>query len=105
MSTSLVLGVPEDASRNTRRSLQGLRKRLWAADPSCVYCGQCMPLRRATLDHLIPLSQGGSHHPENVVLACWRCNQTKGAAMPREWLDQLTRTARVLERIISTRGY
>lgn len=32
-----------------------------------------------TLDHIVPLALGGDHVPENVQLACWACNNRKGA--------------------------
>lgn len=32
-----------------------------------------------TLDHVIPLSKGGSHTWDNVKIACHRCNSLKGA--------------------------
>lgn len=34
--------------------------------------------RYATLDHVIPLSGGGSHTMDNVVVACNQCNAMKG---------------------------
>lgn len=42
----------------------------------CVYCGRQM--QRLTMDHLTPLSQGGSHTKQNVVPACKSCNSKKG---------------------------
>lgn len=33
----------------------------------------------ASLDHIIPLSKGGSHTPDNVQLAHLRCNLSKGS--------------------------
>ncbi|GAG48254.1 unnamed protein product, partial [marine sediment metagenome] len=30
------------------------------------------------IDHLIPESKGGPTHPINLVLACQRCNRSKG---------------------------
>jgi hypothetical protein len=30
--------------------------------------------RRLTIDHVIARSAGGASTPENLVLACWRCN-------------------------------
>ena len=33
---------------------------------------------RATLDHVIPLSKGGTHTWGNVAAAHWLCNQKKG---------------------------
>jgi HNH endonuclease len=36
------------------------------------------PLSKS-LDHLIPLSRGGTHEPANVSLAHLRCNVSRGA--------------------------
>lgn len=48
----------------------------------CFYCHRLQPL---TLDHVIPLSRGGSHTASNVVGACQRCNSQKRAKMLDEW--------------------
>jgi 5-methylcytosine-specific restriction endonuclease McrA len=57
---------------------------------TCQYCGQCVVQYKAngwlsgneaTLDHVIPLSHGGSHSVDNVVTACRDCNTQKGAKM------------------------
>ena len=42
----------------------------------CKYCGRDGPL---TVDHVKPLSKGGSHTKENVVPACLQCNVRKGS--------------------------
>lgn len=42
----------------------------------CAYCGR-LPVR-ITLDHVVPVSWGGSHTHANVVPACQRCNSRKG---------------------------
>lgn len=34
--------------------------------------------RKATIDHIVPISQGGTHTWDNVQLMCWQCNITKG---------------------------
>lgn len=47
-----------------------------------------MGLENATLDHVVPLSRGGSHNPGNLVSACLSCNQRKGSMLP---LDFFTR--------------
>lgn len=54
----------------------------------CHYCQQETVIGRfpkgerpdnmATLEHLLPISRGGSHTFANCVVACWRCNITKG---------------------------
>ena len=51
----------------------------------CVYCATALDFETATLDHVYPLSQGGVHHPANVVLACIRCNQLKSDLLPYEF--------------------
>lgn len=46
----------------------------------------------STLDHVIPLSQGGTNENENLVLACFTCNQIKGddpSEYPRGCLEYL----------------
>lgn len=42
---------------------------------SCFYCGaSAVPL---TVDHLVPISKGGSNWPTNLTLACKPCNFDK----------------------------
>ena len=59
----------------------------------CVYCGVAVRPRArglhrapdlATLDHLIPRSQGGRTTWENVATACAPCNLRKGGRTPRQ---------------------
>lgn len=40
-------------------------------------------------DHVIPLSKGGGNGPENIVVACPRCNQTKNAKHPMDFAGVL----------------
>ena len=42
----------------------------------CAICGQ--HCTTPTIDHVIPLSKGGTHTWGNVQLACYECNQRKG---------------------------
>ena len=61
----------------------------------CFYCSVEMvfgvfgkserPDAMATLEHRLPISRGGGHTADNVVLACWRCNISKGAKTEAEW--------------------
>jgi 5-methylcytosine-specific restriction endonuclease McrA len=37
------------------------------------------------VDHVIPLSRGGSNSPDNIVIACGPCNKHKSSKMPHEW--------------------
>lgn len=50
---------------------------------TCAYCGVRVVKsvvykpNQATIDHVIPLSKGGSHAIDNVVTACQQCNSIK----------------------------
>ena len=50
----------------------------------CQYCGEHHPADELTLDHVIPISRGGSDTWTNVVSACKRCNHKKGNSLPDE---------------------
>lgn len=50
----------------------------------CQYCGQQLPLKRLTYDHVVPRSLGGRTHWENIVMACRPCNGRKGRQTPEQ---------------------
>jgi 5-methylcytosine-specific restriction endonuclease McrA len=41
------------------------------------------------VDHMTPLSRGGSNGPENLVCACRRCNLSKHNKTVPEFLDYM----------------
>src|SRR5579859_3997505 len=57
----------------------------------CYYCGipvhECVKAEpdQLTEDHLVPLSRGGVDFIWNIVPACLRCNQLKGALTAEEF--------------------
>lgn len=51
----------------------------------CVYCGATDV--RLEYDHIFPVSRGGTNEPSNLVLACERCNRSKGARTLLEWIN------------------
>lgn len=62
-------------------------------DSTCVYCGrrdgEYVPPETARdaamhIDHVIPVSQGGSNDPMNLVCACGVCNMFKSGRTPEE---------------------
>lgn len=46
------------------------------ADGKCLSCKQVKPL---TIDHVVPLSKGGSNYIDNIQPLCGSCNSKKGA--------------------------
>lgn len=71
-------GYEPGISRSSLRKLDG---------DLCCYCeGQMVfgtfargerPSNMATIEHVIPVSLGGSHTLGNCALACWRCNSSR----------------------------
>ena len=59
---------------------------------TCTYCGSTEDL---TIDHIVPLSKGGSHRPENLCVACRSCNSSKGAKNLGRWIRWKARMAGV----------
>ena len=47
----------------------------------CAYCGKDIPPWKGArhIDHIFPLSAGGSHRPSNLVPSCRKCNYRKKA--------------------------
>lgn len=60
---------------------QVVKAEVWAkTDGCCWYCGkQTNPFRDFTVDHVHPVSLGGSDDVDNLVPACRSCNCSKGA--------------------------
>lgn len=49
---------------------------------TCRYCGEPAPDVKLTIDHVVPVSLGGSDEPKNLVAACPDCNAGKAASNP-----------------------
>lgn len=45
---------------------------------TCTYCGKPGTDVELQVDHIIPVSKGGSNHIANLTTACRYCNQSKG---------------------------
>ena len=54
----------------------------------CAYCGKKLSRYTATIDHIIPLSRGGTDFKWNLVWCCHKCNQSKGSKLLSEWLEE-----------------
>ena len=46
-------------------------------DFTCVACGKTHQEAQLTIDHIIPVSKGGSHDLSNLQTLCFTCNRLK----------------------------
>lgn len=78
--------APAKHKRISGRRLQAMRAQtLETHGPKCHLCA--LPIQkdqRWHLDHIIPLSQGGTDHPTNLAPAHTTCNLAKGPHEPRK---------------------
>jgi len=82
------------ASRLRRARIRGavgafsgedIKKILTAQGGKCVYCGVSV-LEDRHIDHIIPLSRGGSNWPTNLQVLCPHCNLSKNAKTHEEFM-------------------
>lgn len=59
---------------------------------TCQYCGSQPPAAVLEIDHIEPVSSGGSNDQENLLTACFDCNRGKGSeslrSIPSSLVDQ-----------------
>ena len=71
--------------RVPRREVRFTRRNIFFRDRNrCQYCGKVFMQAELNLDHVVPLSRGGTSSWENVVCACLPCNVRKGNRTPDE---------------------
>ena len=84
-----------EASRRARKenapgsySSSDVIKQYEAQRGLCWWCSQPVQ-EKYHIDHVIPLSRGGSNNPGNIVIACPTCNISKSDKLPQEWAGRL----------------
>lgn len=55
---------------------------------NCYWCN-CELNGKYHIDHYIPLSKGGEHSIENIVISCPKCNLSKNAKNPYEYANSI----------------
>ena len=68
---------------------------MWLADVADIVTADQLS---ATVDHLVPISRGGSNRVKNTVLACRACNNARGATPWQVWERVVRRS--VAERLL-----
>lgn len=78
----LMLIIRRDKKPRSRGGLQSnrgnIRKRLISEQSGkCLICGGI--LNSPTIEHIIPLSQGGTNRQTNLAVSCADCNNSRGS--------------------------
>jgi 5-methylcytosine-specific restriction endonuclease McrA len=72
-------------NRYPSRHVSFNRRNIFARDENrCQYCGQRFETDELSIDHVVPLSRGGSNGWSNIVCACTGCNKRKGGRTPQQ---------------------
>lgn len=81
-------GISPDHKKKMRSNMVGRYKKIYAAlierdGYACKMCGRtdC----ELQIDHIFPVSRGGTNGMANLQLLCRKCNATKGAKVLGEW--------------------
>lgn len=75
------------------RKVQGSTHVISAKDLRRLYsqpCSECGTMKNLSIDHIIPLSRGGSHSVGNMMTLCRSCNASKHARTIMEWRQAKT---------------
>lgn len=67
------------------------RLKMWKENPYCFVCDEEIKcFNQASIEHIIPKSEGGSNKPYNLAVSHKKCNSIKSNIMYRdEWKLQL----------------
>ena len=55
----------------------------------CAICGRALDYNKFTIDHIIPLSKGGTNAMDNLQPTCKVCNHIKQDILPDEFMDKI----------------
>ena len=74
----------------------------WRSNKSCVcfWCGKTSKTGDCHADHIIPISRLGEHVLSNLVVSCSKCNQSKHAKSPCEFVRTLTPFRRIVVSVL-----
>lgn len=71
----------------------------------CVYCGISELSDRLSVDHIFPVSKGGTNDPTNLITACRGCNSSKGKKLFIDWYHSYMGDLNTLEEILDYMGF
>ncbi|MGV7219943.1 MAG: HNH endonuclease [Nitrospinales bacterium] len=87
---TLFSGPDEKTIKREKEKARKLRQTAWWQSKldkgECHYCGNKFPREEFTMDHVVPLSRGGTSTKGNIAVCCKECNNQKKSLTPVEML-------------------
>ncbi len=88
----MILSARKQRRHALKRSLDGaFTKDQWLElrnrSPMCPMCGKFVECINLTLDHLIPITRGGTNDISNIQTLCRSCNSKKNVRLPPNHLE------------------
>lgn len=81
--SELLADAKKEQKTNRVKQSPGRREMIFRrCKGECFYCGTLILEDEFSVDHVMPLSRGGSNLLQNLVAACVRCNNRKGDRLP-----------------------
>ena len=87
------------SSRKTKQPADESRRRMFTQEERnliynrteghCGICGKFIPLGEYTIDHIIPLSKGGTNDLDNLQACCGFCNKAKDDSMGEDFFRRI----------------
>lgn len=62
-----------------------IKRMFYRQGGKCFYCQEKFVIASSTIDHVIPISKGGTNNIGNIVLACNSCNSSKNDSLLSHW--------------------
>lgn len=85
---SVMVSEPVVLKTKRRPFTQKERLDIYVRDKGrCGICGEFVSPEEYTVDHIIPLSRGGTYEYGNLQCTCRRCNLMKADALPEDFID------------------
>jgi 5-methylcytosine-specific restriction endonuclease McrA len=92
MPSEIDIVSQEEVSREKEKARRLRRTQWWnkkIQNGVCHYCHRQVGREQLTMDHVVPLSRGGTSRKGNIVPACKECNNNKKYLLPVEWQEYL----------------
>lgn len=67
-------------------TIQQIQEQYERQKGACYYC-KVKVGKKYHIDHVVPISRGGSNDISNLVISCPTCNLRKNDKLPHEWLE------------------